>query len=100
MNKGTKCCVCVSKMNFWILTHFSSHLPVGKISLHFAALIHPKHTEHNKTRVRASVPVLGSGLKMAPRELSILSLSSEYLNDNFLFNISRPFPQTHMSFFF
>lgn len=66
MNKGTKCCVCVSKMNFWILTHFSSHLQVGKISLHFAALIHPKHTEHNKTRVRASAPVPGSGLKVAP----------------------------------
>lgn len=95
-------CVCVSKMNFWILTHFSSHLQLGKISLHFAALVPPKHTEQNKTRVRASAFVLGSGLKMVPTrmdKITILSLSWEYLNDTFLFNICRPFAPTHMSFF-
>ena len=61
-----ECVVCVYEMNFWILTHFSSYLQLGKINLYFAVLVHPKHIEHNKIRVRASAPVLGSGLKMAP----------------------------------
>lgn len=103
MNICTKWCVCVCKRSFWILTHFSSHLQLGKISLHFAALVPPKHTEHNKTRVRASALVLGSGLKMVPTrmdKITILSLSWEYLSDTFLFNICNPFALTHKSFFF
>lgn len=61
-------CKCMYKMNFWVLNFLSDGLQFGKTSLYFPALVHSKHTEHNKVTVRASAPVLGSGLKMIPSE--------------------------------
>lgn len=63
MHKVGCVCKCMYKMNFWVLNCLSDGLQMGKIILYFTALVHPKHTEHSKVRVRHFAPVLGSGLK-------------------------------------